>query len=63
MSETTINLHLTFYIERDGDVEYIREAEVKSDGRTNDHAELCDIVRQAVNDELAGQDLPQEDGE
>jgi hypothetical protein len=62
MSETTINLHLTLHIERDGDVEYIREAEVKSN-ESSDHAELCDLVRRAVNDKLAGQDLPQEDGE
>jgi hypothetical protein len=62
MSGHTIELNVTLHIERDGDVEYIREAEVKSD-ESSDHAELCDLVRRAVNDELAGQDLPQEGGQ
>ena len=59
----TINLHLTLHIERDGDVEYIREATATRDGRTNDRDALCSMVQQAINDELSGQDLPQEDGQ
>ncbi len=67
MSEHTINLHLTLHIERDGDEYYIREAVVNEDTCIatvcSATPKLCDLVRLAINDKLAGEDLPVEDGQ
>jgi hypothetical protein len=61
MSET-INLHLTLEIERNGDVGYIRRAVVNGN-QSHKYAALRCLVQRVVNHELAGQDLPVEDGQ
>jgi hypothetical protein len=66
MKEHTIELKVTLHIGWDGDTYYIREAEVTNDESLptmcSETTKLCDLVRLAINDELAGQDLPVEDG-
>jgi hypothetical protein len=67
MSGHTIELKVTLHIERDGDTYYIREAEVTKDESLptlcSETPKLCDLVRLAINDKLAGQDVPVEDGQ
>jgi hypothetical protein len=65
MSGHTIELYVTLHIERDGDTYYIREAEVTNDNWIptvfSETPKLCSLMQDAINDKLAGQDVPVED--